>query len=303
MELRHIRYFVVLAEELHFGRAAERLHIAQPPLSRQIRELEEEIGAQLFFRTKRYVELTIAGKVFKKKADQILNQVEQACISTRISSNEKEEGIVIGFTGTIQSLIPIIKKYRETNTLPIVFQQMSTADQMKALKEKRIDIGFVSAPVKSKNIMVRPLLRDRFIAALPENHPLALNKSICLNDFADETFIMTPRSAGSLYYDTFIELFLHAEFNPKITIQAHDLQTVLSFVSAGMGVAMTPSSVNPISGVVQREVEGIAHAIEVSVAWRQDNNSKLIHDFLDFLFEYYSTGNSRIDDHYYAKGE
>ncbi|PEC57588.1 LysR family transcriptional regulator, partial [Bacillus wiedmannii] len=127
MELRHIRYFLALAEELNFSRAAEKLHIAQPPLSKQIRELEEEIGAKLFNRTKRHVELTSAGKVFLNRAYQILDQVEQACISTRLTSTGFEGELVMGFSGSVQDLIqPIQEFHKQYPEIGIVLQQLST---------------------------------------------------------------------------------------------------------------------------------------------------------------------------------
>ncbi|KIP26977.1 LysR family transcriptional regulator [Bacillus thuringiensis] len=139
MELRHIRYFLALAEELNFSRAAEKLHIAQPPLSKQIKELEEEIGANLFNRTKRHVELTNAGQVFLDKAYQILDQVEQACISTRLTSTGTEGELVIGFSGSVQDLIQTIQRYRERYPkVGIVLQQLSTPIQVKNLIEKKL---------------------------------------------------------------------------------------------------------------------------------------------------------------------
>lgn len=288
MELRHIRYFLVLAEELNFGRAAERLHIAQPPLSRQIQELEEEIGAQLFYRTKRHVELTNAGKVFLNKAYQILDQVEQACVITRLSSTGMEGELRMGFTGTVHNLIPLVQKYLELHPqVGIAFHQMSTANIVKALHEKRIDIGIVSAPVTSNKLHVRPITKVSFKAALPEDHPLANKQSIYIRDLVDETFIMTPKSAGVLYYDTFMSIFQMAGFAPKIKIQANDLQTVLVLVAAGMGVALTPSPIIPADRVILRKVEDINIAVEASIAWRKDHNSVIVDKFLPFFFEFY----------------
>ncbi|MBL4953345.1 LysR substrate-binding domain-containing protein [Neobacillus sp. OS1-32] len=288
MELRHIRYFLALAEELNFGRAAERLHIAQPPLSRQIQELEEEIGAKLFYRTKRHVELTNAGKVFLNKAYQILDQVEQACVSTRLSSTGAEGEVVIGFSGTVQDLIPVIQKYHELYPhVGITLHQMNTANQIKALNEKRIDIGIVAAPVNSNKIHVRPLTKVCFLATLPEKHPLANKHSINLRDLADETFIMTPKSAGVLYYETFMSIFQMAGFAPKIMIQANDLQSVLALVAAGMGVALTPSSSTPCGGVIQRKVEDINVSLEASIAWRKDNHSEILDKLLKSFFNFF----------------
>lgn len=288
MELRHIRYFVALAEELNFSRAAERLHIAQPPLSRQIRDLEEKIGAQLFNRTRRYVELTNAGKVFLDKAYKILDQVEQACVSTRLSSTGKEGEFQIGFSGAVQDLIPTIKAYRALYPqVGIVLKQMSSAQQIKALNEKTIDVGLLTIPVNNNNIRLLPLQEMHFMAALPEKHPLALKQSLYINDMADETFINTLKSTGPLYYETFMDVFKNTDFTPKITIQAQDLQTVMALVAAGMGITLTPSPMKPVSGVVLRRVEDITLTIKPSLGWRKDNSSEILDKFLTFFHDFY----------------
>lgn len=288
MELRHIRYFLTLAEELNFSRAAEKLHISQPPLSRQIRELEEEIGAKLFHRSKRQVELTNAGKVFLNNAYQILDQVEQARIRTRLSSTGKEGEFRIGFTGAVQDLIPTLKEYRKRYPqVGIILKHMTNAEQVEALNENRIDIGIISNPIKNNKIQITPIKKMRFLAALPEKHVLASKKSIHLRDLENETFIMTPKSVGPLYYDTFMSLFQKAGFTPQITIQCHDLQTVLALVTADMGITITPSPFNPMNGIVRREIEEIDLTVKGFIAWRKDNKSEILEEFLTFFFEFY----------------
>ncbi|WP_306008834.1 LysR substrate-binding domain-containing protein [Bacillus sp. MMSF_3353] len=286
MELRHIRYFLALAEELNFSRAAEKLHIAQPPLSKQIRELEEELGAKLFNRTKRHVELTSAGKVFLNKAYQILDQVEQACISTRLTSTGFEGELVMGFSGSVQDLIHTIQEFREQYpAIGIVLQQLSTPLQVKALHEKRIDIGIVAAPVNSNKIHVKPIQKACLKAIIPEKHPLVSKQAIFIGDLVNEPFIITTKSTAPFYYDTFMNLFKNVGFSPKIIMQANDLQTVSSLVANGMGIALLPSTIHPLSGIVQREVEDIDITIEASFAWLKDNQSEILHKFLKFYFD------------------
>ncbi|EXY04715.1 MULTISPECIES: LysR substrate-binding domain-containing protein [Bacillus cereus group] len=287
MELRHIRYFLALAEELNFSRAAEKLHIAQPPLSKQIKELEEEIGAKLFNRTKRHVELTNAGQVFLDKSYKILDQVEQACISTRLTSTGTEGELVIGFSGSVQDLIPTIQRYRERYPkFGIVLQQLSTTIQVKNLIEKKIDIGILAAPINSSKIHVRPVKKVCLRAIIPEKHPLAIKQSIYIHDLENEPFIMATKSAAPFYYETFMNLFQSVGFAPKITVQANDLQTVSALVANGMGVALLPSSINPLSGLIHRKVEDINTEIEASLAWRKDNKSELLEKFLELYFEF-----------------
>lgn len=286
MELRHIRYFIVLAEELNFSRAAEKLHIAQPPLSRQIQELEEELGAQLFHRTRRQVELTNAGKVFLKKAYQILDEVEQARMSTRLSSTGREGEFRIGFSGLAHDLIPNLKAYRERfPQVGIVLHQMSSTAQIEALNEKIIDIGLITVPVRNSKIALLPLPELHYMAALPEHHPLVHKESIFLRDLTDETFIMTPKSIGPLYYETFMSVFQDANITPKITIQASDLQTVMALVAGGMGITLTPSPIQSYPGIIKRRVEDIQLTIQPYLAWRKDNNSVILEKYLKFFHE------------------
>lgn len=287
MELRHIRYFLVLAEELNFSRAAERLHIAQPSLSRQIQELETEIGAPLFYRTKRQVKLTNAGKTFWQKSNEIIDLVEQARITARLSSTGTDGDLRIGFTGTVQDLIPPLKAYREKfPNVRITLKQMSNAEQIDALHEHKIDLALISIPVKNDNIAMHPIKKMNFVAALPKKHPLAHKSSLSIADFADETLIMTPKSAGPQYYETMMEIFRKAGVALKQTIQAHDLQTVLVLVSADMGVALTPSPISALNGVVHRTIVDIDLSITGSMAWRYDNQSEVLRRFLTFIFDY-----------------
>lgn len=288
MELRHIRYFVVLAEELNFSRAAEKLHISQPPLSRQIQELEEEIGTRLFTRTNRQVELTHAGKLFLNKAYQILDQVEQACISTRLSSTGREGDFRIGFSSTVQDLIPSLQKYREQfPKVGIILHQMASNEQIEALNEKKIDVGLVTIPVNHTKIEVIPFKKVEFMVALPEKHPLAIKPSVYIRDLADETFIITPKSAGPLYYDMFMNAFENANFTPNITIQANNLQIVMALVAGGMGITLTPSPIHDANGIIKRKVEDIDLAVQSYIVWRKDNRSEILNNFLNFLFKFY----------------
>ena len=291
MELRQIRYFVALAEELNFSRAAERLHIAQPPLSRQIRELEEEIGAKLFYRTKRQVELTPAGKSFLIRAYQILDQVEQARIGARMSSLGREGELRIGFSGTVYDLIPTLKRYQSRYPkVGIILKQMYSNLQIKALHENQIDIGVVSIPVHSHKLHVRPVIRVPFMAALPERHRLADKPSLTVRDFGDETFIMTPHSAGPSYYEMVMSLFRHADLMPRTMMEVQDLQTVIALVASGIGITLTPSPFRAIHGVVKKPVNGVDLSLQISLAWRKDDNSEIVDKFLEFFFNTHYTG-------------
>lgn len=286
MELRHMRYFVVLAEELNFSRAAERLHISQPPLSRQIRELEQEIGARLFHRTKRQVELTPAGKVFLNKAYQILDQVEQASLSTRMSSTGMAGELRIGFTSVVQDLIPTLQRYRKQfPQVGINLRHMTSYQQIEALHERQLDVAVITIPVGSNKIDVLPLKKWPLQLVLPEHHPLATRTKVHLADLRQETFIMTPKSTGHLFYDLVMSVFEQAGFTPHITIQAHDMQTVMALVAGGMGVTLSPSPIEPYSGIMMRRVEDVDVTLQGMIAWRKDNQSEVLHEFLAFFRE------------------
>lgn len=288
MELRRIRYFLTLAEELNFSRAADKLHIAQPHLSRQIQELEKEIGAQLFYRTKRQVELTDAGKTFLKKAYEIFELIEEASISARLSSTGTEGEFKIGFTGTVQDVIPTIQHYRQLfPNIRIILKLMSSNKQIVALNEKKIDIALISIPIYNKNVHVKPLKNMPFVVALPENHHLANKPSVSIQELANEPFIMTPKIAGTMYYDIVMQAFQKYDLSPNLSIQAYDLQTVLLLVAAGLGVTVTPSPINAFNGIVYRKLEDIDLKVVGSIAWRKDNKSEILNNFLSFLFDHF----------------
>lgn len=284
MELRHIRYFLALAEELNFSRAAERLYISQPPLSRQIKELEEEIGAELFHRTKQEVQLTNAGREFLHQAYQIIDQVEQALISTRLSSTGKVGELRIGFSGAVNDIIPTLKKYQEIYPkVRLTLKHLTSTEQIKALNEKEIDLANVSVPIYHEKIQTIPLKKLLFKVVLPEKHNLSMRKKVYLHDLKDENFILTSKSAGVLFYETIMSFFQNLDFKPNISVQAHDLQTVLTLVGEGMGISMSPSPFVPTKGIVMREIEGIDLKLDARLAWRTDNQSEVLKEFLKFF--------------------
>jgi DNA-binding transcriptional LysR family regulator len=290
VELRHIRYFVALAEELNYRQAAERLHITQPPLSRQIQELEEEIGTKLFHRSKRRVELTNAGKVFLQKAYQILDDVEQAGIVTRMSTGGKSDELRVGITGSVQDFVPFLRIYRQTypNTGIFIYHLNST-DQIAALHEKRIDLAIINASVNSDQIVTKTMHPMPFVATFPKNHPLAYKKPLYLQDLKNETFITTSKSAGIQYYETVMAILRKAGITPNVTIQAHDLQTVLLLVESGMGITLEPSPGTKIDGIVRRKLEDLSLTATPSLAWRKDNQSEALRKFIELGESYLST--------------
>jgi DNA-binding transcriptional LysR family regulator len=284
MELRHLKYFLAVAEELHFGRAAKRLNISQPPLSSQINQLEEEIGAKLLSRNKRNVELTEAGKHFLEKTYQILKMLDKTCEETR----EIDSGIVgelnIGFTGLWNKyLINFLFNFRSSypDVKPVLYQ-MSTSDQLQSLKERQTQIGFLCPPIDTSFLNFHLIHRFPFVVALPASHPLAHDDSLIdVLELKNESFIMTDRKLEPGYYDTIISLCNQAGFTPRITQEASGVFTILSLVATGLGVTIVSSlSLEyKVPGVVYKELKGDLPNIEYTMVWRKDEDSPIVKNF------------------------
>lgn len=288
MELRLLKYFIAVAEELHFGRAASRLHIAQPPLSIQIKKLETEIGAQLFYRTKRHVELTEAGKVFLKRSYEILSSVNLACEEVKRIHEGVTGELILGFGGSVTfDLLPfILKAYRDKfPNVNIVLRQQTTAKQVNNLHEGKIHVGILVPPIESELLNLKTIREEPFIAVLPKTHPLAISESsINLSSLAKEPFIMTPRSVGPGYHDTVISSCYDAGFSPIITQEAREFHTVVSLVAFGMGVALVPKSIQFLKNenVVYIPLKKKYTKI-TALAWNNNVSSTLVHSFLTFI--------------------
>ena len=286
MELRHLRYFVAVAEELHFTRAAERLNMAQPPLSQQIRQLESELGVQLFQRTKRQVELTAAGKNFLKNVYKILIDLDKTCDSAQRAQKGEIGNIVVGFTGTATyDILPkLLQPYRsEFPFVDISVLQLSTTDQIQSLLNGEINIGILCAPIKNSQLNFEVIHQEPFIIAMPRNHPLASKSGpIEVQEFSKELFIMIPRNSGQIYYDTIINICHNAGFSPNITQEVHELHTSISLVAAGMGVALVPDSIQNlrVRGITYRQLKNSVSTLKTALAWRDDETSPLVHTFI-----------------------
>jgi len=245
MELRQLQYFLAVAEELNFIRAAERLQMAQPPLSRQIRALEQELGVELFRRTKRRVELTEAGEAFLAEARQILAQVELGVRVAQRAGRGEIGRLVVGFEGSsTYDVIPIsLKSYRERfPEVDLVVYAMTTEEQIQALLEGRINIGFVVSPLSDRRLTVEIILRESLVLAIPENHPLATLSSVRVRDLEGEPFIMFQRHRGCGLYDQVIAVCQRAGFSPRVIQEADEMQVILGFVAAGLGITLLSAS-------------------------------------------------------------
>ncbi|MTT30779.1 LysR family transcriptional regulator [Terrilactibacillus sp. BCM23-1] len=290
MELRHLHYFIIVAEELHFGRAAVRLQMTQPPLSQQIKQLENEIGVDLFKRTKRHVELTTAGKMFLNDAKQALSVLDQAVDTAQRAQRGEIGHIAVGFVGsaTYDILPDIVREFRRKfPDVSIELQELSTPDQIKALHDGYLDIGMVHPPINSSMITTEILLRGKCALSMPKNHPLAKKEAIYLKDLVDIPFIVVSRDIWPALYDDFVSLFQDAGFTPKIVQEANEYQMVLGLVSAGIGIGVVPSTAekNFNLDVVYKEIEDYPLNAILSVAYRKTDENPSLKRFIDISKE------------------
>jgi DNA-binding transcriptional LysR family regulator len=288
MELRHLRYFVAVAEELHFTRAAERLHIGQPPLSQQIQALEEELGVQLFARSKRRVALTEAGQRFLVSARQILADTEQAAEQARRAARGEVGELRIGFTSSLPltPLLPgVLNDYRRRHPqVTLTLREMFTTDQFDALMAERLDVGFVrytnvTAP---PGLALREIHRDPLRVVINQRHPLAGEKSLSFAQLRDEAFISYPHDAGTGLSVMLRQLGLAAGFEPKVVQEAREATTQIGLVAAGLGVAILPSPLECVrlSGVRYVPLTETNAYLSLAVAIRAETPSPLLEGFL-----------------------
>jgi DNA-binding transcriptional LysR family regulator len=292
MELRHLRYFIAVAEELHFSKAAEKLHIAQPPLSQQIQQLETELGVKLFDRkTKRQVQLTEAGKVFLQEAYQLLAQLESAVALTQRTGRGETGQLRIGFTSlVIYDLLPLIlRKFREQYLeVEIELLELTTSQQEQALRDSLINVGFAHPPLEDDTLSYECIHKETLVVALSSTHSLAQKDYISVRSLLNEPLIMFPRYLAPGLYDRIMSLFQQANFSPNITQEAIQMQTIIGLVSAGMGVAITPSSLQNLqrSGVVYRPILEEVPLIETAIIWQQDRLTPIVENFLKCTQEF-----------------
>jgi DNA-binding transcriptional LysR family regulator len=280
----------MVAEELHFGRAAERLHMTQQPLSQQIYQLEAELGVSLFHRTKRRIQLTNAGKVFFEESRQLLLQADRAIQKARQAARGEIGRLSIGFSGfaTYSVLPKVLQTFRQRfPKVELNLEEMSTSVQIQALQEKQIQLGLMIPPVNDKSLSVELLLQEPLVVVLPKTHSLAKESELVLSALANEPFILVPRHLEPGYYDLCISLFQQAGFSPKVVQKASQKQTILGLVSAGMGVSLAPASICNISraGVVYTNLSAPASKVNLAAVWQQDETSSVLQAFLEVIRE------------------
>ena len=291
MELRHLRYFVAVAHEGHVTRAAEKLHIQQPPLSQQIRALEREIDAALFVRHPRGVSLTDAGRSFLADAEQILAQAEHAKIRARRTARGEVGRIAVGFT-TSAPFHPLvaraIREFRGNRpNVSFVLEESSSGDMVSGLRDDRLDVAFIrSGLVDPEGITVHPLLQEDMVAAFPARHPLTKRTRLTLKDLADETLILYRRPDGRGLYDVIIAACAEAGFSPHVGQEAPRIVSTLNLVAAGLGITIVPASLSrlPLEGVTYKPLTGRPGIkVPLNLACRADERSAATLAFIDLV--------------------
>lgn len=288
MELRQLTYFIAVAEERHFGRAAKRLHIAQPPLSQQIRQFEEQLGVKLFDRTTRRVDLTAAGALMLERGRSILNDVE-ALQADVYQVGQGATGVLhVGFSGaSTYSVMPRIVRAAGTAYPGLTLDlhgEMLTPAMERGLLEHTLDAAILRPPVSSPEIDFRIINREPLVVALPAHSPLASDRPLSMVELTEQRFVTYPPE--SVMYRMTADLCREAGFQHRVSQMAQETSTILSFVAAGGGVALMPASVRSVQlrGVRYRELEDSPHA-ELAVAWRREDRSVLLSNFIQLVTE------------------
>jgi DNA-binding transcriptional LysR family regulator len=289
MELRHLRYFVTVADELSVRQAARRLHVSQPPLSRQIHDLEDELETKLFERSKQKLALTPAGEAFLKEAREILSQVERAALVAKAASRGEAGRLSIAILPPMGGLFlpPVIRAFRER--FPIADLSISERvprEQIPALLNRRIDLGFLPLPIIKvpRDLEVEPVREVELMVALPPRHRLVKQRQLTLTKLAEEPFVLFDPSSGVLLHDWILNLCREAGFEAQVVKLADGPASILEMVSAGFGVTLLPDLFRRFpSDVVFRPLPAATPKLHLALAWRRDNDSPLLKAFLEMF--------------------
>ena len=285
MKLHLMRYFCILAEELHFGRAAEKLAITQPPLSSAIKALEEEVGAQLLVRNSKMVELTPAGVAFLVEAKYILERVSRAGGVARSVAKGMRGRLDVGMTGSLiyRELPDIVSRFRRGSPgVDVVLHEMSTAEQLDALLHGQVHAGFVNAATVPPQLKFLSLSDDHFVLCLPCDHALSQANSVALQALADEEFVMFSRDVAPANHDNVVAIFSRAGIHPRTHHAARQWLTVVAMVSQGLGIALVPSSLarSRVDGVRFVPFDGPAAVSPATLVWNAAYPSQALTTFV-----------------------
>jgi DNA-binding transcriptional LysR family regulator len=288
IDLRHLQAFQAVAEELHFRRAAERLHVAQPALSRTIQQLEESIGEVLLLRSNRRVELTEAGRAFLTGSRAVFERLDIAVELARKAGAGLSGQLSIGYTdfaisGELPSILDGFRRQHPKIRTELIYA--STQQQLIDLTQGNIDFGLVTGPIQDQEFDSIAVQHDRFVAVLPQRHPLASQSEVLLEDLAHDPFVMGFMHRWTHFRRHLDALCVDAGFLPNIVQEAYNSEGVFGFVAANIGVSIHAECASNISrkGVVLRPLKGIERKIVTEVAWVKDTVTPIQQTFIDFL--------------------
>lgn len=293
MNFRQLRYFVAVAEEANIGRAALRLNISQPPLTRQVQQLEKDLGVQLLIRTPKGVELTQAGRTLYSEARNILSLTEIAAERTIKAEHGQLGRLDIAFFGSaILNIIPqtILRFRNQYPDINVVLHAMTKPEQISALLRREIDIGFNRLLAPHSEITTEVILNEQLVIAVNENHRLAHKKALSLIDLADEPMILFPSASRPGFIDHAIRICNEAGFSPNITQEVGDAVSGVALVASGFGLSIVPRSTTVLSipGVIFREIDSADKnaTVDLSCIYRNDDNSSILSNFLNVARTY-----------------
>jgi len=287
-ELRHLTYFLAVAEELHFRKAAERLFISQPGLSRQIKQLEDTLGVELFTRDKRNVKLTPAGLYFKKEVDYLFNHLDFSLKQTKFVAQGSFGEIRAGFLGSaMQSVLPQLLLRANTDLPEIQFslEELSNSAQVEALEKDQLDLGFVRLARVPRSLKLKPVFTDSFSLVLPKNHKLNTSNFTGVDQVAAEDFILFSSDYSSLYYDQIMSICEDKGFMPKVSYKSVHALTIFKLVESGLGVAIIPTSLQLGFALKVKflEIPNITQQAVLSACYKQDNRNPALKHVLRYL--------------------
>jgi DNA-binding transcriptional LysR family regulator len=286
VELRQLRYFVAVAETLNFGRAAARLHMSQPPLSRQIKAFETELGTALFVRTSRGVRLSAAGNALLADARRLLREADAIAAGAHALGRGEIGSVRLGFISTASyNVLPRVLPdfHRRRPGVRLHLQEATSDAQTAMLREGELDVALLVPPVSDADCAYRALLREPLVAALPAQRRWA--RRVPLATLADEPFVLFPRKAGAGLYDLIVGFCRETGFTPRIEQEAIQMPTIVSLVAAGMGVSLVPASLRQMrrTGVVYRPLHEESPLMELGLAWRSREVEPAVAAFVDHV--------------------
>ena len=287
MELRHIEYFVAVAEELSFTKAAQRLSMAQSPISEQIRKLERELDTQLFERTTRSVELTPAGRLFYEHAQPLLRAAERAADSARLAGQGRLGRLSLAFGGTATyELMPLLLRAYRQHHPEVVLQvrtEMLTPPQAAGILDGTISVGLVRPPVNAEGLVVEVVREDPVVVLLPERHPLASRVDLDLGELRDEAFISYPSAPASAVFLTVMAACRQAGFSPQIQQEVAETSGLVALVASGLGLALAPAPVRHlrIPGVTHRPLRTPGISVPLALAYREGPVPPIVRGYLE----------------------